>query len=94
MKVEALHERWLNLKNVLEARLDWAVLYVKFHTEADKVENEMNNIDQIITDHEDLSEEAEKAIENRIGELVPLYQSAKNTGATFINEAKKVRKRS
>ncbi|XP_065160451.1 titin-like isoform X4 [Atheta coriaria] len=90
MKVEALHERWLNLKNVLEARLDWAVLYVKFHTEADKVENEMNNIDQIITDHEDLSEEAEKAIENRIGELVPLYQSAKNTGATFINEAKKV----
>ncbi|XP_017775027.1 PREDICTED: titin [Nicrophorus vespilloides] len=90
-KVESLHERWLNLKNLLESRLDLSVLYVKFHTDAEKVTREMDVLDEAIQrTGENMSEESMKVLEERLELLVPLYQSAKNTGLTFINETQKV----
>lgn len=90
-KVEALHDRWLKLKNILEERLDLAAIYVKFHMEADIVNREMDNLEQSIPrDASKVSEEMMNRLEEQWESLVPLYQSAKNTGITFINETKKV----
>lgn len=90
-KVEALHERWIKLKNILERRLDLAAIYVKFHMEADVVHKEMDNLEQSIPKNpEDISEEMMDRLEEKWESLVPLYQSAKNTGLTFINEVNKV----
>lgn len=91
LKVEALHDRWLKLKNILEKRLDLAAIYVKFHTEADLVNKCMDNLEeQLRRDAGNVSEDTLRNIEEAWESLAPMYQSTKNTGLTFINEANKV----
>lgn len=92
-KVEALSERWMKLKHLLESRLDLIEIYVKFHKEADIVNNEMDRLETSIpAAADDISDEMMNRLEEKWESLVPLYQSAKNTGLTFINEANKVLK--
>lgn len=92
LKVEALHERWVKLKNILEKRLDLASMYVKFHTEADLVNKNMDNLEeQLRRETGNVSETTLRNIEDAWQNLVPMYQSTKNTGLTFIEEANKVR---
>lgn len=93
-KVEELHNKWMNLKNVLENRLDLSKIYIKFHTEADIVNNEMNSLESSLQQNKDrIDEQFMKNLEDKFESLSPLYQSAKNTGITFINSAHKVRVR-
>lgn len=90
--MEALHDTWIKLKNILERRLDLAAIYVKFHEEAEIVNNEMDRLEEAVKRSAgDIPEEQFKKLEEHWESLVPLYQSAKNTGLTFISEASKVR---
>ncbi|KYB28240.1 SEC14 domain and spectrin repeat-containing protein 1-like Protein [Tribolium castaneum] len=90
-KVEEMHERWIGLKNVLENRLDLARIYVKFHMEADIVNQEMDNLERELLQNQDrVTDEMMRHLEEKWESLVPLYQSAKNTGLTFIDQANKV----
>lgn len=91
-KVEELHQLWLKLKNILESRLDLSAIYVKFHTEADYVNKEMDKLEEYLQHGpEDIDDETVQKLEECWESLIPLYQSAKNTGLTFVNEANKVR---
>lgn len=79
-----LHDRWRNIKDVLEKRLDLANIYVKFHEEANIVNSEMDRLEDILERGSgNLPEETLKKIEEDWESLIPLYQSAKNTGLTF-----------
>lgn len=89
-KVDVLHDHWLKLKNVLEKRLDLSAIYVKFHTEADFVNKQMDKLEESLRSAGDVDEERIERLEQAWESLVPLYQSTKNTGLTFIGEANKV----
>jgi titin len=90
-KVEEMHERWINLKNVLENRLGLARIYVKFHMEADIVNREMDKLEADLLQNKDrVTDDVLRNLEENWESLVPLYQSAKNTGLTFIDQANKV----
>lgn len=90
-KVEVLHDHWLKLKNALEKRLDMSAIYVKFHTEADFVNKQMDQLEESLRSTEAVDEERIERLEQAWESLIPLYQSTKNTGLTFIGEANKVR---
>lgn len=90
-KVEDLHQLWLKLKNALETRLDLSAIYVKFHTEANYVNREMDKLEEYLRNApKEIDDETISKLEEAWESLVPLYQSAKNTGLTFINAANKV----
>lgn len=91
-KVEELHERWTDLKNILKNRLDLGKIYVKFHTEADIVNKEIDKLEaELRIQGSNIDDDSLKRLEMKWESLEPLYHSAKNTGLTFINDAKKVR---
>lgn len=90
-KVEELHNRWMKLKSILENRLDLAAIYVKFHMEADIVSKELDSLDASLQrSPESITEDEIRRLEEKWESIVPLYQSAKNTGLTFISQAKQV----
>lgn len=90
-KVEELHNRWMHLKNVLETRLDLSKVYVKFQMEADIVNKEMDQLESILRQNSDrIDDRMLNSISEKFESVVPLYNSAKNTGLTFINLAQKV----
>ncbi|XP_031348623.1 titin isoform X3 [Photinus pyralis] len=90
-KVEELHQLWLKLKNILETRLDLSAIYVKFHTEADYVNREIDKLEHKLNNSPtDIDQEEVNKLEEKWESLIPLYQSAKNTGITFINATSKV----
>lgn len=80
----------MKLKNILEKRLDLAAIYVKFHTEADFVNKEMDKLEESLQNTDNVDEDTIERLEEAWESLVPLYQSTKNTGLTFISEASKV----
>ncbi|XP_050302710.1 titin-like isoform X2 [Anthonomus grandis grandis] len=89
-KVEGLHNRWMKLKSLIENRLQLARIYVKFHMEADIVNREMDNLEASLQGKETVDEETMKVIEEKFESIVPYFQSAKNTGLTFISELKRI----
>ncbi|KAF5301257.1 hypothetical protein FQR65_LT00957 [Abscondita terminalis] len=85
-KVEELHQLWLKLKNILETRLDLSAIYVKFHTEADYVNRQIDQLEDILNNSsKEIDDDTLNKLEEKWESLIPLYQSAKNTGITFIN---------
>lgn len=90
-KVEELHNRWMKLKSILENRLDLAGVYVKFHMEADIVSKELDSLDASLRQSSDnITEDQLRRLEEKWESIVPLYQSAKNTGLTFISQVNQV----
>lgn len=91
IKVEALHEHWLKLKNFLEKRLDLAGVYVRFHTEANKVNREMDDLEETLRNAPpEVRDELLDRLEDKWSALVPMYQQAKNTGLNFISQTVEV----
>lgn len=81
----------MKLKSILESRLDLAAIYVKFHAEADIVSKELDNLNASVQNSSDsISDESLKQLEEKWEAIVPLYQSAKNTGLTFITQSDQV----
>lgn len=50
----------------------------------------MDSLEASIRDKDVVDEGTMRAIEEKFESLVPYYQSAKNTGLTFINESARV----
>lgn len=65
--------------------------YVKFHMEADIVNKEMDKLDQVLLENKNnMDEQFMDHIEKKFETLIPLFQCAKNTGLTFIEESQLV----
>ncbi|CAG9864548.1 unnamed protein product [Phyllotreta striolata] len=91
VKVEQLHERWMKLKGVLENRMELARIYVKFHTEAETVHKGMDELDGILArNRNSVDDDVMRHLEEKFETIKPLYQSAKNTGITFIEQIKSI----
>lgn len=90
-KVEELHERWMKLKNILENRMELSRKYVKFHMEADIVNKEMDKLDEVLLENKNnMDEQFMDQIEKKFESLIPLFECARNTGLTFIEESRMV----
>ena len=90
-KVDALHSHWLNLKSMLETRIDLALLYVKFHTLAVELANEFDAAEEEFRKSTDGSnEDRVRSIEQKWLSIQQFYSQLTNVGKTFIEEASKV----
>lgn len=90
-KVEELHERWINIKNLLETRLDLASLYTQFFTQANELDEGMNSLeDSIRTKSDKINENLISKMEEQWLQLKPFYNKLKATGKQFIEDANKV----
>ncbi|KAJ4429612.1 hypothetical protein ANN_21798 [Periplaneta americana] len=90
-KVDALHSHWLNLKSMLETRIDLADIYVKFHTLAVQLANEFDSAEEEFRKTSDgISEDTIRLVEQKWLSIQQLYEQLKNVGKNFIEDASKV----
>ncbi|XP_066996542.2 titin isoform X1 [Anabrus simplex] len=90
-KVDALHSHWLNLKNILENRIDLATLYVKFHTLAVNLATEFDAIEEDLrTNPDGINEDIMREVEQKWLHIQQSYAQLCNFGKSFIDESSKV----
>ncbi|XP_046998678.1 muscle M-line assembly protein unc-89 isoform X3 [Schistocerca americana] len=90
-KVEALHNLWLNLKNVVEARIYLAQIYVKFHTVAVDLANEFDALDdELKKSSEKISDETIRNVEQKWLYIQQLYTQLQSIGNSVKDECSKI----
>lgn len=90
-KVDALHSHWLNLKSLLESRIDLAVIYVKFHSLAVQLANEFDAAEEEFKKSSDgVSEDTIRHVEQKWLSIQQLYSQLTNVGKNFTEDASKV----
>lgn len=90
-KVDALHSHWLNLKSLLESRIDLAVIYVKFHSLAVQLANEFDAAEEEFKKSPDgVSEDTIRHVEQKWLSIQQLYSQLTNVGKNFTEDASKV----
>ncbi|KAJ9596373.1 hypothetical protein L9F63_012601, partial [Diploptera punctata] len=90
-KVDALHSHWLNLKSMLESRIDLAIIYVKFHTLAVQLANEFDSAEEEFRKSTDGTDEDRiRSVEQKWLSIQQLFGQLTNVGKTFIEDASKV----
>jgi len=90
-KVDALHSHWLNLKSLLESRIDLAVIYVKFHSLAVQLANEFDVAEEEFKKSPDgVNEDTIRLVEQKWLSIQQLYGQLTNVGKNFSEDASKV----
>jgi hypothetical protein len=90
-KVDALHSHWLNLKSLLESRIDLAVIYVKFHSLAVQLANEFDDAEAEFKKSPDcVNEDTIRHVEQKWLSIQQLYDQLTNVGKNFTEDASKV----
>nr|CAD7575774.1 unnamed protein product [Timema californicum] len=89
-KVDALHSQWVNLKTLLEDRIDLATIYVRFHTLAVRLANEFDSLEEDLRRSEGIQEDSIRVVEEKWLGIQKLYGQLSNTGKNFIEESEKV----
>ncbi|PSN37212.1 hypothetical protein C0J52_12781, partial [Blattella germanica] len=90
-KVDALHSHWLNLKSMLEERIDLAFIYVKFHTLAVELATEFDAAEEEFKKTSDgIGEDTIRIVEQKWLSIQQLYEQLKSVGRNFIEDASKV----
>jgi hypothetical protein len=90
-KVDALHSHWLNLKSLLESRIDLAVIYVKFHSLAVQLANEFDVAEEEFKRSSDsINEDRIRHVEQKWLSIQQLYGQLTNVGKNFTEDASKV----
>lgn len=90
-KVDALHSHWLNLKSMLESRIDLAVIYVKFHSLAVQLANEFDAAEEEFKRSSDgINEDTVRLVERKWLSIEQLYGQLTNVGKNFTEDASKV----
>jgi hypothetical protein len=81
----------LNLKFLLESRIDLAVIYVKFHSLAVQLANEFDALEEEFKKSSDgVSEDTIRHVEQKWLSIQQLYGQLTNVGKNFIEDASKV----
>lgn len=90
-KVDALHSHWLNLKSMLESRIDLAVIYVKFHSLAVQLASEFDDAEAEFKKSPDgVDEDTIRLVEQKWLSIQQLYDQLTNVGKNFTEDASKV----
>lgn len=90
-KVDALHSHWLNLKSLLESRIDLAVIYVKFHSLAVQLASEFDAAEEEFKKSSDgVSEDTIRHVEQKWLSIQQLYSQLTNVEKNFTEDASKV----
>nr|CAD7442106.1 unnamed protein product [Timema bartmani] len=89
-KVDALHSQWVNLKTLLEDRIDLATIYVRFHTLAVRLADEFDSLEEDLRRSEGVQEDSIRVVEEKWLGIQKLYGQLSNTGKNFIEESEKV----
>ncbi|CAG2058680.1 unnamed protein product [Timema podura] len=88
-KVDALHSQWVNLKTLLEDRIDLATIYVRFHTLAVRLADEFDSLEEDLRRSEGVQEDSIRVVEEKWLGIQKLYGQLSNTGKNFIGESEK-----
>lgn len=85
--MDNLHSHWMNLKCVLEARIDLATEYVKFHKWAVKLANAFDEVDELFRATDGVDEDTISRVEQHWLQIQQLYGQLSNLGKSFVEEA-------
>ncbi|XP_063235498.1 titin isoform X2 [Bacillus rossius redtenbacheri] len=87
-KVDALHSQWVGLKALLEARVDLAATYARFHELAERLGAQLDALEREL---QGAGEDSARDVEQEWLGIEELYDQLSSTGKTFLAEASKVR---
>ena len=77
--------------NIWEKYMGWFKFFIKNpKCIINLISSEMDKLQASIRGRENVDEETIKVIEEKFESLIPYFQSAKNTGLTFINDVNRV----
>lgn len=86
--MDAIHTHWIELKNIVESRVDLATILIQFLKLADSLSNMFNYLEGVLNT---VPEEDKLNQLNTIwGKVQPAYAQLKSEGERFIDEASKV----
>ncbi|CAI6344104.1 unnamed protein product [Macrosiphum euphorbiae] len=84
-----LKDHWTYLDRILEWRIQLSELYVKFYTSCEHLNIEFSNLDSIIGDHVDVSDQRLDSAHKYWTNILQLYIQLKNTGEKFLHQSSK-----
>ncbi|KAL4132315.1 hypothetical protein QTP88_009488 [Uroleucon formosanum] len=84
-----LKDHWTYLDRMLEWRIQLSELYVKFYTSCEHLNIEFSNLDLIMGDHVDVSDQRLDSAHKYWTNILQLYIQLKNTGEKFLHESSK-----
>lgn len=85
-----LKDHWTYLDRTLDWRIQLAELYVKFYTSSENLNIEFSNLDWIIQEHVDVSDQKLDSAHKYWTNISQLYIQLKNTGEKFLYQSSKV----
>ncbi|CAH1708708.1 unnamed protein product [Aphis gossypii] len=88
-KSVVLKDHWTYLDRTLDWRILLSELYVKFYTSCEHLNIEFSNLDSIIGDHVDVSDQRLDSAHKYWTNILQLYIQLKNTGEKFLHQSSK-----
>lgn len=88
-KVEALHDHWTQLKNLIIGRVDLVTVFVQFLQLADSLSNMFDYIEKMLSESPEQDRLAQ--LDDVWTKVKPAYEQLKSEGARFLDGTSKVR---
>ncbi|XP_026815442.1 titin isoform X5 [Rhopalosiphum maidis] len=88
-KSVVLKDHWAYLDRILDWRIQLSELYVKFFTSCEHLNIEFSNLDSVIADHVDVSDQRLDSAHKYWTNILQLYIQLKNTGEKFLHQSAK-----
>ncbi|XP_025203968.1 titin isoform X3 [Melanaphis sacchari] len=88
-KSVVLKDHWTYLDRILDWRIQLSELYVKFYTSCEHLNIEFSNLDSVIGDHVDVSDQRLDSAHKYWTNILQLYIQFKNTGEKFLHQSSK-----
>lgn len=85
-----LKDHWTYLDRILDWRIQLSELYVKFYTSSEHLNIEFSNLDSIVGNHVDVSDQRLDSAHKYWTSILQLYIQLKNTGEKFLHQSSKV----
>ncbi|XP_048515729.1 titin isoform X3 [Athalia rosae] len=91
-KVDDLHNHWLKLKNLVDARIELGSIYVKFHTVVSELASEIDSVEEELrkTSPEGTDQDMVKRLEKKWMALQPLYLQLTASGKHFLDASRNI----
>lgn len=87
-KVDAIHNHWIELKNIVENRVDLVRILIQFLKLAESLSNMFNYLENVLKNVPE--EEKMNQLNNIWSKVQPAYAQLKSEGERFIDETSKV----
>lgn len=87
-KVDAIHTHWIELKNIVENRVDLVSILIQFLKLAESLSNMFNYLENVLKTVPE--EEKMNQLNNIWSKVQPAYAQLKSEGERFIDETSKV----